>query len=1092
MGRGAAGRLMVAGIYDKIIIMKMRFRHGIVVLAFAVFALSSSAERLAFVGTTDKDPISYKVWEKMTFTVTLVDRDAGNKPVKGRTLKWTLKGDDGTDESGEARSDEPFVKKAFQTKPGFVRLTVNVLDAAGKIVAGDEAKFDGGAGAGVTDIAASAIPSDFHRFWDARVAALLATPCAAKLTPVATTNDKVVVVKFLVPMGGKEAPAQGLLCHPKDAAARSLPIEVSVSGYGFGPTGLKPEKCLENGGKLALAITRQGEDPLMDKDYYENVKTNVCRNFCFRNNDRAENTDFYKMLMRDLKALQWAKSLPQWDGRRIATAGGSMGGYQALGLAALDPDVTSVWAFIPWCADISGHFLFKRMNGWVPAWTPALAYVQLANLATRVRCPVSMVIGLGDYVCPPSGEMILFRNLNCTKSLEIVQSMGHGARYGTDNASTRYTDFPVDRRFEVETMDYAHESVSKKPPRTGFRRIDGDEAWRGLVVYAPSRVAVPVGPKAKGVRFRPSVTDVETNHAHKCDGVKFAVFADGKRMWEKTIKHGDKRDFCTVDIPPSEKVEFVVEGPEGMELSWDELNFIYPAGSYPAHDVRNHSRQLGILTPREAPAPRINGARVFGVRPGHPILFRVPVTGAQPMSVAVTGLPEGAAFDPATRILSGRVAKAGDYALTFAASNRFGVAERKFTLKVGERIALTPAMGFNSWNAFAINVTQRQVESAADALVRLGLADHGWSYVVVDDFWQNKPGTRDKTLAGPERKADGTIQPNARFPDMKAMADRLHAYGLKAGLYSSPGPTTCGGCVGSWQHETQDAKTYAEWGFDFLKYDWCSYGNVATGDGRERAMKPYRVMGDALRAQDRDILFSLCQYGMDNVSEWGESVHGQSWRTTGDVFDMWTPIPGPLTSIPVSIDRQKNIWKHVHPGAWNDPDMLCVGRMKWNRYLGSRLAPNELYTHVSMWALVAAPLMIGCDMERMDDFTRGLLANDEVIEIDQDERGAAAACVAADEKAEWEVWARPLADGSIAAGLYNKGLKERKVRFDLVAAGLDGRWRVRDVWRQAETGETAAALEASVPGHATHLVRLWPLDEAARASAKRDVRLKAK
>jgi len=577
-------------------------------------------------------------------------------------------------------------------------------------------------------------------------------------------------------------------------------------------------------------------------------------------------------------------------------------------------------------------------------------------------------------------------------------------------------------------------------------KIGGKTFAAGLGVHAPSKGELELGGSATRFEATVGVDDEE----HGGGSVEFKVRGDGKLLWES----GLMRARCA---PRTKDIDLDVTGVEWLTLEvtdggdnmncdhadWANARFTFKDDA----GLAAATRQLGILTPKAGAAPRINGARVFGVRPGHPVLFRVPVTGEAPLSVAVEK-PEQADklanlhFDPATRLLSGTADEPGDYRLVVRASNAKGTATRDFTLRVGETISLTPAMGWNSWNCFAGSVTPGKVRAAADAMIATGLADHGWSYVNIDDFWE---------------KWDEA--------EMKPLADYIHAKGLKAGLYSSPGPKTCGGNRGSWGRELADAKAYADWGYDFLKYDWCSYGEVAMGQGLPRAMYPYLVMGRALRLQNRDILFSLCQYGMDDVSRWGALVGGQSWRTTGDVFDNWR-------SISASISAQKHLWYFTKPGAWNDPDMLCVGKMTWNRFKGSRLAPNEQYTHISLWALVASPLMIGCDLTQLDDFTLSLLTNDEVIEIDQDPLGKGAARVA--EGKGWEVWARPLANGDVAMGLYNKTLKEREIKVGLKALGLEGKWRVRDCWRQADEGVFEGEYELSVPGHATHLIRLSP------------------
>ena len=623
----------------------------------------------------------------------------------------------------------------------------------------------------------------------------------------------------------------------------------------------------------------------------------------------------------------------------------------------------------------------------------------------------------------------------------------------------------------IEMMDVSNATCGWRKARVnhavsgGIMKVRGAFHWRGLGTHAPSKVVIPLGEGCIRVE-----TGVAVDDAAKGGSVVFRIWADDRLVAESPlVKGGDAVRNLKADLRGAKTCTLeVTDGGDGKDCDhadWCGTSFWYEDGKYPPTDVRSHSRQLGILTPKPGPEPRINGARVYGVRPGRPVLWRLPVTGERPMRLTAKGLPEGLSFDPATQVLSGAVVRAGDYPIAFTAENGKGRADSVLTVRVGDTISLTPAMGWNSWNCFAGGVSAEKVKAAADAMVSSGLADHGWSYVNIDDFWQNKPGSNDPTLQGAERDENGAIVSNKRFPDMKGLADYIHAKGLKAGLYSSPGPTTCGGCVGSYGHEAQDAKTYADWGFDFLKYDWCSYGGKAFGEGHWRWAHPYWIMGTALKAQSRDILFSLCEYGCENVSAWGNLVHGQSWRTTGDVFDTWPSISG-------AIERQKRLFPYAKPGAWNDPDMLCVGKMTWNGFSGSRLAPNEQYTHISLWALVASPLMIGCDMTKLDDFTFSLLANDEVIAIDQDPLGAGAGCVA--EGADWEIWARPLADGSIAAGLYNKALKEQTVTLDMEALGILCKWTVRDVWSRQDEGVFLGKYEVSVPGHATHLVKLTP------------------
>ena len=496
--------------------------------------------------------------------------------------------------------------------------------------------------------------------------------------------------------------------------------------------------------------------------------------------------------------------------------------------------------------------------------------------------------------------------------------------------------------------------------------------------------------------------------------------------------------------------------------------------------------QLGILTPKAGDAPRINGPAVYGVRPGRPILYRLPVTGARPMKFAAANLPRGMAFDAKSGIVTGRVAARGDYAVKFRAENAKGKAEKTVRFIVGDKIALTPPLGWNSWNCFETEVTEKDIREAAEAMVRLGLADHGWNYVNIDDFWQYRPSAipdyretkkywdqrykiKDEARTiGPAREEDGTVVFNReRFKSMKGLADSVHALGFKIGLYSSPGPLTCGRCTGSYGFERKDAETWAAWGYDYVKYDWCGYRAVVEGDGLYRDMAPYLYMASLLAEQKRDIVLSLCQYGMANVATWGAKTGGQLWRTTGDIHDNWK-------SLKDIIGKQRGLGQFSAPGAWNDPDMLTVGWVSCGKPMHpTALTPNEQYTQMSMWALFAAPLLIGCDLTKMDDFTLSLLTNDEVIEIDQDPLGKGAERIAANGDGT-EIWARPLEGGGVAVGLCNFSDETKTVEFDFAANGLLGKWSVRDVWRQETVEAAATRYAAEVWPHATQLVRLAP------------------
>ncbi len=466
-----------------------------------------------------------------------------------------------------------------------------------------------------------------------------------------------------------------------------------------------------------------------------------------------------------------------------------------------------------------------------------------------------------------------------------------------------------------------------------------------------------------------------------------------------------------------------------------------------------------ILTPPPPDHPRINGPRIYGARPGHDFLFRVPATGKRPFVFEAEGLPAGLRIDRKTGIITGKTPPAGDYPVYLLVHNELGTDTATLLIRSGNTLALTPPMGWNSWNVWGLSVDAGKVKAAADAFVKTGLADHGWSYINIDDGWE-----------APQRQADGSITGNRKFPDFRELSDYVHGKGLKLGIYSSPGPLTCGGYLGSYQHEYQDAKTWAAWGIDYIKYDWCSYGKIAKDISLPELQKPYILMRHALDAVDRDIVYSLCQYGMGKVWKWGAQVGGNLWRTTGDITDTWQSMSG------IGF-RQGPAAPYASPGHWNDPDMLVVGWVGWGPNIRpSRLTPDEQYTHISLWCLLSAPLLIGCDLTRLDDFTMSLLTNDEVLAVDQDRLGKAALPLY--NKGNIQYWVKPLADGSKAAGIFNLDGEKREITVALTDLGLkSGKYRIRDLWRQQDLGTFEESIEVKVPSHGVVLMKFTPVEE---------------
>lgn len=448
----------------------------------------------------------------------------------------------------------------------------------------------------------------------------------------------------------------------------------------------------------------------------------------------------------------------------------------------------------------------------------------------------------------------------------------------------------------------------------------------------------------------------------------------------------------------------------------------------------------------------LHGASVIGGSPGRPFLYRVPASGARTMRFGALNLPAGLKFDRETGFISGVLKEAGTTHVQLVIVGQ--KENRELTIVSGNgKLALTPPLGWNSWNVWARAVDDKKIRQAADAMVKSGLAAHGYQYINIDDAWM---GARD---------ASGEIHPNEKFPDMKALADYVHSKGLKIGIYSSPGPLTCQKLEGSFQHEAQDAATYAKWGMDFLKYDLCSYrAKIGDTNNREQMMKPYRIMGDALKSGPRDMVFSLCQYGLGGVEEWGPEVGGQLWRTTGDIRDSWES----MSKIGF---EQAGREKWAGPGRWNDPDMLVVGMLGWGvEPHQSRLNGNEQLTHITLWSLLSAPLLLGCDMSQFDPFTVKLLTNDEVLDVNQDPAGKQAGRRA--QEGLLEVWAKPLSDGTVAAGLFNRGIEPARVTAKWSDLGLSGKQPVRDLWQQKSLGVFESAFAATVPAHGAVLVKI--------------------
>ena len=386
--------------------------------------------------------------------------------------------------------------------------------------------------------------------------------------------------------------------------------------------------------------------------------------------------------------------------------------------------------------------------------------------------------------------------------------------------------------------------------------------------------------------------------------------------------------------------------------------------------------------------------------------------------------------------------------LTLAAGLTYSVAQTRTHLPVPELhevadngLARTPPMGWNSWNHFAEKIDDATVRSIADAMVSSGMMKAGYVYVNIDDTWE---GTRDDA---------GNIRSNSKFPDMAALAAYVHSKGLKIGIYSSPGPKTCAKYEGSYGHEMQDAKTYANWGIDYLKYDWCSAHQIYS-DAEMRGV--YQKMGEALESAGRPIVFSLCQYGRGQVWTWGTKAGGNLWRTTGDISDNWS-------SMSAIGFNQAAISSYMRPGHWNDPDMLEVGN--------GGMSDDEYRVHMSLWCLLAAPLLAGNDLRNMSAATQAILTTEDVIAVDQDPAAKPVKrMVQADE--DIEVWSRSMQDGSTVVAAFNRAEREKSVRVAWSDLGLTGQLKARDLWKHEDFSLSGDPVTVTIPKHGVVMWRV--------------------
>jgi alpha-galactosidase len=637
----------------------------------------------------------------------------------------------------------------------------------------------------------------------------------------------------------------------------------------------------------------------------------------------------------------------------------------------------------------------------------------------------------------------------------------------------------------LSSIDLSKMYCAKGLPKTGqsilgdSMKIGGQLFTQGVGTLATSHVLIKLDGKAKRFTAKVGLDDKAYVHA----SLAFYVVGDKKLLWKSgPVKRGEPARTIDVDLTGVRQLGLLVtvvrEDISENYADWGDAQLTYNGAKPVTISNKFNVTNTEILTPAAPSSPRINGASITGARPGAPFLHRIPVTGQKPVRFDVSNLPAGLSLDPNTGIISGAVQNPGRYNISISATNGNGSAKKSFTILIDSNaLAVTPSMGWNSWYIHYHRVSDSLMRLSADAMLKSGMADYGYNYVNIDDCWA-VPHDR-KHPEDSERNSEGMILPNKKFPDMKGMTDYFHSKGLKAGIYSSPGPTTCAGYTGSYQHEWKDVQQFADWGFDFLKYDWCSYGSVIKDNNLQKMQAPYRLIAKPLKASKRDIVLNLCQYGMGDVWKWGAET-GQSWRTTGDLGVANGGVAPGFYNVGMMNAQHA---AYAKPNGWNDPDYILIGwvgsAFDGGEGTKTTLSNDEQYAYMSMWSLMAAPLIFSGDMAKLDPFTLNVLCNQEVIAVDQDSLGKQGVVIRNDSTGM--IMVKEMSDGSKAVGLFNfTGDKQnpvdyfawdpnagraRKMTLNAKELEIIGKFKVRDLWRQKDLGTFNGSFVTTVPHH---------------------------
>lgn len=557
-----------------------------------------------------------------------------------------------------------------------------------------------------------------------------------------------------------------------------------------------------------------------------------------------------------------------------------------------------------------------------------------------------------------------------------------------------------------------------------------------------------VGVDDRNDQYRKQMVPKENSFA------EFFVIGDGKILWHsETMKFGDDPKPLNIKLTGIKDLLLKATGGPGYtHVDWVDTKFSYsglcPKTAWSPEELAVNRMNI------QNPKPRINGSMIVGNKPNTPFYYPMAVIGIRPLNYKAEGLPQGLSLDKKTGIISGVPTQTGEYQVKLTAINSVGKANRILKILVGDKLALTPPMGFLSWNVIEGSINATIVRETADAFVNFGFRDVGYHYIIMDDGWE---GGRD---------GNGCIFPDKqKFPDgMKSIGDYLHEKGLKFGIYSSPGALTCAGYPGSLDYEDLDVKTWASWGVDYLKYDFCS-------TPRTRAKELYVLMGRLLEKSDRSFLYSI---GAGDISaEYGLVGGAHLWRTAGDIRDQW--YLGNKNGVIECFDRQQpKFTKYQSPGNRNDPDMLVVG------IYGKGASANDLdakgcndieyKSQMSLWALLSAPLYISADVRNISRSALEILTNPEVIEVNQDPLGKLPNRYLA--TADQETWVKDIEDGSKAIVLLNRSPNQLVMKVKWEEIGLIGKQYVRDLWLRKDLGAMSDSFSVTVPSHGVTLIRV--------------------